>query len=197
MEKLDLRKENRHLYFAKLKPELLEVPELSYLVVDGKGDPGSSEFQGCIKALYGLAYTIKFDSKTADRDFKVMALEGRYCWQEGDPRSMEWSLMIMVPDFIRAKDVEKAREKAKRKGDEAFISRVRLERFPSGMAAQMLHVGPYDQEKKSVEVLMDFISSKGLRPDGRHHEIYISDPNRTAPEKLKTIIRYPIKEIAP
>ncbi len=195
---MDLRKMHPELFKAKAEPALLEVPELNYLMIDGHGDPGGEDFQASIGALYQLSYTMKFQSKARGQDFTVMALEGDYRWQEGAMGSMDWTLMTMQPDLIGPVELEEALLAVRRKkGENPYLARAKLQRVWYGMCVHLLHVGPYDQEKASIDKIEAFMITRGLRMNGVHHEIYISDPNRVAPERLKTIIRYPVREIFP
>ncbi len=201
MTKLDLRKELKKFYTAKVKPELIDVPEGKFLAIQGKGDPNGVEYQEAMQALYGLSYTLKFDQKAKGRDYTVMHLEGLW-WVEGGvfdlndpaPREMwRWKSMIRQPDFITGEMVEevrpKVREKSGPKADE-----VKLESFHEGLSAQVMHVGPYSEEGPTIQLLHGFIDESGYRPRGDHHEIYLGDPRRTKPEKLKTILRQPVEK---
>jgi len=201
MTKLDLRKELKRYYTAKRKPELIDVPEGKFLTILGKGDPNGEEYQRAMMALYGVSYTLKFDRKAEGRDYNVMHLEGLW-WVDGgvfdlnDPAPREqwrWKSMIRQPDFITDEMVEEVRpgvwEKRGPKVDE-----VKLESFHEGLSAQVMHVGPYSEEGPTIQLLHDYITEQGYRMRGDHHEIYMSDPRRSKPEKLKTIIRHQIEK---
>lgn len=195
MEKMDLRKAHPNLFKAKAEPGLIDVPELTYLVVRGRGSPGGPEFQAAIGALYKVAYTIKFRCKADGKDFSVTALEGDYSWKEDDRTNMDWALMLMVPEFVKKAEVELSVQAVRaKKGDVPQLDKVELMRRTDGPSVHMLHVGGYGEMMDSVALLWQFMHTKGLQPNGPHHELYISDPNRVAPEKLKTIIRYPVRE---
>ena len=201
MTKLDLRKELKRYYTAKRKPELIDVPEGKFLTILGKGDPNGEEYQRAMMALYGVSYTLKFDRKAEGRDYNVMHLEGLW-WVDGgvfdlnDPAPREqwrWKSMIRQPDFITDEMVEEVRpgvwEKRGPKVDE-----VKLESFHEGLSAQVMHVGPYSEEGPTIQLLHDYITEQGYRMRGDHHEIYMNDPRRSKPEKLKTIIRHQIEK---
>jgi hypothetical protein len=205
MEKMDLRKKFALLYKASAKkPALVEVPALNFLMADGAGDPNPSpSFQKAIQGLYGLSYTLKFGFKMRKGiDWTVMGLEGLW-WADdmsafpaGRKDEWKWTLMIMQPDAVTAAALDEAREELKRRHPEAAgPERVRLERFEEGAAVQILHVGPYGEEGPTIEKLHAFAHESGFTVAGKHHEIYMSDPRRTAPEKLKTILRHPVKKV--
>ena len=206
MPTIDLRKELKMYYSAKPKPELIDVPEAKFIAFTGRGEPGGSAYTEALEALYGVAYTLKFGLKKAgETDFTVMALEGLWWWEDENafllrdapPReTWNWKSMIRMPDFATAEMVEAAKaDVTKKKGPAA--GKVRLEAFPEGLSAQILHVGPYSEEDKTVSVLNAFIEEQGYRLRGRHHEIYLGDPRRVEPAKLKTIIRHPVEKRQP
>jgi hypothetical protein len=200
--KLDLRKTLKPLYTASAKPALVEVPELAVLMVDGAGDPnGSSAFEEAMGALYGAAYTLKFAlKKRAENpfDFSVMPAEGLWWCQDmrafspDDRSNWLWTLMIVLPDRITRDDFTGAVEALRAKKNPPGLDRLRFERFHEGLSAQIMHVGPYAEEPATIERLHAFIAQQGHTLRGKHHEIYLSDPRRTAPEKLKTILRQPV-----
>ena len=202
--KLDLRKQLKHLYQPPSKKVVeVDVPAMSFLMLDGKGDPNSAAaFQEAIGALYGMAYTLKFASKKAGLDYPVMPLEALWWMEragetvgfnfEADKGSFLWTMMIMLPDQVAAADVESAREELRRKRNPESLDRVRFERFEEGLSAQVMHIGPYDAELPTIERLHRFIAEQGCEPRGKHHEIYMGDPRRTAPEKLRTVLRQPM-----
>lgn len=199
-EKLDLKKTLKPLYHAKAgNPAWADAPPLSYLMIDGIGDPESEGFGQAIEALYSLAYPLKFSYKKADgRDWTVMPLEG--LWWADDPEVFarqerdrwQWTLMILQPEFVEARRVEECREAALKKKELPQLSQVRLETLSEERCAQVLHVGPYAEEGETIAGLHQFIAEGGHTLSGKHHEIYLSDPRRTAPEKLKTILRQPV-----
>jgi hypothetical protein len=203
-EKIDLWTEHKELFNPKVgKPELVRVPPFAYLMVDGAGDPNTAEdFRAAIGALYSLAYTLKFMlKKKKGMDFRVLPLSGRFhaddprVFLEGRKQEWRWTLMVPIPASVTAADLKAARTEAQaRKNPSPALPQARREVLREGLCAQVLHIGPYAAEKPSIEALHAFIAAKGLVFAGSHHEIYISDPNRTAPEKLKTIVRQPVKK---
>ncbi|WP_420237968.1 GyrI-like domain-containing protein [Telmatobacter bradus] len=201
MEKIDLKKQWKALYQPSAKAVVrVDVPELNYLMVDGEGDPNTSEsFQEAVEALFTLSYTLKFMVKKGARaiDYGVMPLEG--LWWADDPADFvlankarwKWTLMIAQPEFITTEDVAAAREEARRKKKDKGLERVRFEAFAEGASAQILYVGAFADEGPAIEGLHQAIAASGNTLRGQHHEIYLSDSRKTAPEKLKTILRQP------
>ena len=201
MKKIDHKKELKHLYGPSAKKvSVVDVPPMSFLMIDGQGDPNTSQaYQEAVSALYSVSYTLKFMIKKGEMaiDYKVMPLEGLW-WTEDmsqftmdDKGAWKWTAMIMQPDLVTAEMVEGAKDRAQKKKGLAAISLIRFEALHEGRAAQIMHVGPYAEEPPTIEKLHEFIAAQGGTPSGKHHEIYLSDPNRTAPEKLKTVIRQP------
>jgi hypothetical protein len=199
--KVDLRRELPELYSAARRPVLVEVPELAFLMIDGHGDPNSApEYAQAVEAIYTVAYTAKFIVKRAldGTDFAVMPLEGLWwtpdmsTFTTEDKSAWDWTMMIAQPGQVTPEVVEQARAKATGKKALAAIGRVRLERFGEGRAAQVMHIGPYAAEGPTIQSLHAFIAEKGYERTGKHHEIYLSDPRRSAPEKMKTIVRQPV-----
>jgi len=196
--KVDLFREHAAEYAARPEPALVEVGSALYLAVDGRGAPGSELFQARLAALYGVAYTVKFASKFAGRDFVVGKLEALY---EGagldgatpDWGRVDWKMLIRVPEFVDASGIESAHVALSKKGKEGDFAAVRLERLEEGRCVQALHVGPYEEEGETLRRMLDFASERGLRPAGKHHEIYLNDPRRIPPERLKTILRVPVR----
>jgi hypothetical protein len=208
MPPFDLVTQHKPLYSPSAKhPAIVEVPDLAFLMVDGRGDPNTSEaYEAALQALYGAAYTLKFSLKKTDpeRDFKVAPLEGLW-WTDGAAPTMEdlqrdrdgwhWTMMIAVPDAVTAEEVAAAAEAAARKREPAAAPLLRLERFEEGLVAQIMHVGPYSEEAPTIELLHGWVDAQGYELRGRHHEIYLGDPRRTAPERLKTVLRHPVREL--
>ncbi len=187
------------------EPEIVDVPEIGFVMVDGTGDPNCApEYRDAIQALYSVSYTLRFSLKRAGvSDERVAPLEGLW-WAEdmssfraGRKGTWRWTAMIAQPDAVIPERFEAAREDVARRHDLPALERCRLERFAEGRCAQIMHVGPYAAEGPTIERLHRFIEDHGYRFDGRvqkHHEIYLGDPRRTAPERLRTIIRQPFTE---
>jgi len=200
MNKIDLKKQLKPLYTASVKEaNLVTAPPLRFLMVNGFGDPDlNPEFQAGIEALYTASYTLKFMLKQAQGlDYVVPPLEGLW-WMlladfDLDRRDdWRWTLMIPQPEPVSRKVLDLAVAAAQKKKPLPALERLRLEIYDEGQAAQILHVGPYGEEAATIERLHAFIKEKGYHFCGKHHEIYLNDPRRTAPEKLKTILRQPI-----
>jgi hypothetical protein len=200
MTRRDLKRELGDLYRARTAPSIVDVPAMRYLVVDGKGAPGEGSFQDAISALYSIAYTLKFELKQAGRfDFVVPPLEALW-WTPGDTwhgtggnvEGVRWRAMIVQPAVVEPGDVERARELASRKRSLPALPALRFEPYEEGLSAQILHTGPYDAEAETIRRLHEYIVGRGYRPHLAHHEIYLSDPKRTEPGKLRTIIRQPM-----
>ncbi len=193
----------KRLYGAKAgKPELLTVPTMKFVMIDGKGDPETSgDFRVGVEALYGISYTMKFALKKAKGlDYRVAPLEGLW-WSDdmedflqGRREHWQWTLMIMQPAGVTAKAVEEAREAVFAKKGNPAAHYVRFEAFREGRCAQVLHVGPYSTEPETIQLLHAFIARNGGGLCGKHHEIYLGDPHRAKPEKLRTILRQPFAE---
>lgn len=201
MASIDLKKVYREHYTARVgKPALVEVPARPFIMIDGEGDPNTSpEYADAIAALYPLAYGLRAAIKKETGDgYTVMPLQGLWWAEDMSTFSVDnkdgwkWTMMILQPDLVTpdlAREVMPKVVAAKklRAGD-----RVRLETFGDGPAAQVMHVGPYAAEAPTIELLHAFIEGEGLRLAGRHHEIYLGDPRKSDPAKLKTIIRQPV-----
>jgi hypothetical protein len=186
---------------------LVDVPDLQYLMVDGHGDPNTSPaYAQALAALYPVAYGLKLASKRElGRDHVVMPLEGLW-WAEDmgaftaarDKSRWDWTMMIMVPDWIGREMFEAAVERVAAKDRPARLDDVRLETLSEGRCVQTLHVGSFDDEAPVLARMHEeFIPGNALRMVGRHHEIYLSDPRRVAPEKLRTVLRQPVRDAAP
>jgi hypothetical protein len=204
MAAVDMKEELERLYLKVPRtPVLVRVPTQQYLMVDGTGDPNTSQdFREAIQALYGLAYTLKFELKGEGLDFTVMPLEGLFhakdpaVFLEGRKKEWRWTLMIHMPKGVSAKRLASARKALMEKRKLSTMPDVRLERFSEGLCAQVLHVGPYAAEKPTIEGLHAFLREQGCTFAGAHHEIYLGDPNRTAPARLKTIVRQPVRRLS-
>jgi hypothetical protein len=201
MAKIDMKKELGQLYKASRRPEMVEVPPFGYIMVDGTGDPNDNQwFQEAAEALYGVSYTLKFKLKkgTLEMDYVVMPLQGLW-WAEDmevflrDARKdWQWTLMILQPKEVTKELFEDACDEVLRKKGLEAVGQLRLETYREGPAAQVMHIGPYAEEAPTIASLHEFIEEEGWLPKGKHHEIYLGDPRRTAPERLKTIIRQPV-----
>lgn len=217
-EKLDFRKLEKNLYQPGTKPAVVCVPAMSFIMVDGKGNPNEEggEYQQAVELLYALSYSIKMGYKKGDKpegwsDYMVLPLEGLW-WLEGGTASDSdftqkekycWTSMIRQPEFVTQAIFEKAcRETAKKKPG-LDTSKARFATFEEGMCVQAMHIGPYEEEPKTIALMEKFLEESGYRnaigdtgPDGsvrRHHEIYLGDPRKTEPSKMKTILRHPVK----
>jgi hypothetical protein len=202
MAKLDLKKEYRQLYNPSSKQNsIVDVPEMQFLMIDGAGDPNTSvAYTEAIEALYAMAYTLKFISKmTEGVDYTVMPLEGLWWTSDmaefstDDKSAWEWTAMIVQPDHITAAHVATATDDVRQKKDPPALDRVRFEPYREGFAVQIMYFGPYADEAPTIERLHRFATDSGYQLRGKHHEIYLSDPRRTAPERLRTVIRQPIE----
>ncbi len=192
----------RDLYKAGHAPQMVAVPAVTALMIDGAGKPEDSPaFQEAVQALFSLTYTTKFALKAEARaaDYKVMSLEGLW-WVPGqatlplaDATAWHWTLLMVQPDFVDETVIARSRETLVRRGRSSpSIDRARLATFDEGRAAQLMHVGPYSEETPNIERLLAFIRENDLRPRGAHHEIYLGDPRRADPSRLKTILRQPV-----
>ncbi|MGO3146416.1 MAG: GyrI-like domain-containing protein [Leucobacter sp.] len=201
-EKIDFKKSLPTYRAARGRFDLIDVPEMQYLMVDGHGDPNSSqEYTDALEALYPVAYTLKFASKRElSRDYVVPPLEGLW-WAKDmtaftsarDKSQWDWTMMLKVPEWIGAEQVSAASTQVRAKRSSAGLDKVRFASLAEGHCVQTLHVGAYDDEAPVLERMHhEFIPAHNLRLTGKHHEIYLSDPRRAAPEKLRTILRQPV-----
>jgi hypothetical protein len=200
--KLDLYKLHATDYVKPKHPVLVATKPARYLAFGGSGDPDAPAFTRAVGALYAMAYTIKMGRKRLGQDFKVAGLEGLWwgarasgaAWVNDRSRtSWRWKLLIRMPDFVKERCLVMAAEMLREKGKGDAVAGVKLERIAEGKCIQMLHVGPYATESATIDAMLAFAKEHGWRFTGRHHEIYLSDPRRTKPEKLKTILRHPVK----
>ena len=202
MGKIDYKKELKYLYRPSAKKvETVDVPKMNYLMVDGEGDPNTSQaFQDAVGVLYPLSYTLKFMIKRGEIgiDYGVLPLEGLWWAEDMSSFSVEnkdgwkWTLMIMQPELITKEMVLEATKNVKAKKNPASLPLVRFEPFEEGKVAQIMHIGPFSEEGPTVEKVHSFIEENESQRIGKHHEIYLSDIRRAAPEKWKTIIRQPM-----
>jgi len=199
-DKIDLYKLNKAEYVTPRQPVLLEIQPARYLSITGTGSPGGEEFQAKIGALYGAAFTLKFESKFAGRDYAVCKLEGLYSTGQGGPGfatipkdQWHWDLIIRVPDFVDAALLKAACAKLAAK-QTPHAAEVVFKPLREGRCVQMLHVGPYDSAPETIEKMRACAVAAGCEFAALHHEIYLSDPHRVAPEKLRTILRIPVRK---
>jgi len=197
--KVDLYKEFKSEYVTPKQPVFVVVGPAKYLSIIGQGAPGGERFRSHISALYAVAFTLKMAEKFAGHDYKVCHLEGQ--WWAGDgsdfrshqPKEWQWRLLIRVPEFVTQTEVEAAIKTVIAKGKSTVASEVKLEELTEGRCVQMLHTGPYAAEKATIEKMNAWAEGNGAQLRGPHHEIYLSDPNRVPPERLRTILRYPVE----
>lgn len=207
----DFKKEYKEFYLPKDKPSILTVPPMNYLAVRGRGDPNEEggAYQHSIGLLYGVAYTVKMSPKSGRRmegffEYVVPPLEG-FWQQEGTlgvdyahKERFQWISLIRLPDFVTREDFAWAAEEAARKKKTDF-SMVEFLSYDEGLCVQCMHLGPYDSEPATVERMHAYMASQGYALDitdtRYHHEIYLSDARRTPPDKLKTVIRHPIRKL--
>ncbi len=201
MEKINYKKKLQHLYKPSVKEvEIVEVPQMNYLMIDGDGGPNHPTFQNAIEVLFPLSYTLKFMIKKSDIgiDYGVLPLEG--LWWADDMSSFikdkkddwKWTLMIMQPELITNEMVVEAVNQVRVKKNPTSLPLVRFESINEGKVAQIMHIGPFSEEGPTVQKLHSFIEDSGKKIIGKHHEVYLSDIRRAAPEKWKTIIRQPM-----
>ncbi|MEE9443004.1 MAG: GyrI-like domain-containing protein [candidate division Zixibacteria bacterium] len=204
MKKIDYKKEFKHLYNPSKKDvEIIEVPPMNYLMVDGRGDPNNSvEFQQAIEALFSVSYALKFIIKKSEIgvDYGVMPLEGLW-WSDDmgvfnrdEKDKWQWTLMIMQPDLVTGELYEIACREISKKKEIAALKRLRYDSYFEGRVVQIMHIGLYSQEEPTIAALHAHIEAEGYIKSGKHHEIYLSDMRRANPKNLRTILRQPIKE---
>lgn len=202
MKKINYKKELKHLYNASAKnAEFAEIPEMNFLMIDGKGNPNTSlEYKEAIEALYAVSYALKFMIKKSEKqiDYGVMPLEG--LWWVDDMNKFDinhkddwkWTSMIMQPEIVTEHLVETAIEQVKQKKNPKALSKIKFQGYKEGKVAQIMHIGPFSEEGPTVQKLHDYITENNGLLKGKHHEIYLSDIRKAAPEKWKTIIRQPV-----
>ena len=214
MEKLDLKKDLKYLYAPSAKKiELVDVPAMNFVMIDGAIEPDyapgtSPRFAEDMQGLYNAAYTLKFTAKLRKQDpldYPVMALEGLWWVEDGTfdiqkPGNWKYTVMIMQPDQITpGMFADALTQLRKKRGDQPVFARLRLERFHEGLSVQTMHIGPYATEPATVERLQAFMQANGCQDlvglGGKHHEIYLGDPRRANPAKLKTVLRHPVKKL--
>lgn len=202
MEKIDFTKKWKHLYQPSAKHVArVEVPIMNYLMIDGEGDPNTSQaFKDAVEVLFPISYTVKFMIKKGPLaiDYGVMPLEGLW-WADDmsvfsadDKARWKWTLMIMQPDFVTRDMVAEAMVDVKKKKNPSALQNVRFESLSEGACAQIMHIGPFSEEGPTVEKVHQFIEGCGNKQSGKHHEIYLSDIRKADPRKWKTVIRQPM-----
>ena len=202
MVKIDFKKEYKELYKqSSKKVSFVEVPKLNYLAIDGEGDPNTSqEYKDSIEALMTVSYKTKFIMKKEHKkDYVVMPLEGLW-WEDGvnkvsieDKSKWKWTSILMQPNFVKEEHIGQAKEEVAKKKNLPSLDKIKFIELDEGLSAQILHIGPYSEEGPTVEKLHNAIEENSYEFNGIHHEIYLSDVRRAKPEKLKTIIRQPVK----
>jgi hypothetical protein len=201
MAKLDLTKAYKKYFTATPTPHVTEVEKGLYLTITGQGNPDGEQFAAAVAALYSVAYGIKFDNKAKGKDFVVSKLEG-FWWVDATgidplqvPRDLwHYELAIMLPDDISQAQFKQAVEKAMAKKKSPLVNQVQLKQMEEGLCVQVLHEGPFSEEPRTLKKLHGYIEQEGYAFNGRHHEIYLSDFRKTAPEKQRTILRHPVRK---
>ena len=201
MDNFDLKKELKNLYNPSAKEvSIVDVPAMNFLVIDGEGAPTSPQYSAAIEALFSVAYTLKFMvKKSKGIDYSVMPLESLW-WADDMSKFIadrkdewKWTAMIMQPKYVTSDDFNLTVEQVKKKKNPAALPKVRFESFKEGPSAQIMYVGPFSAEESTILKMHAHIQNSGHMLSGKHHEIYLNNPATTAPEKLKTIIRQPMK----
>jgi hypothetical protein len=205
MPALDLKKELAFLYNPPAKRfTVVEVPAMNFLMIDGHGDPNTSpDYQAALETLYGMAYGIKFALKPQGIEYVVPPPEGLWWMEDMTQFSQatkdrwDWTMMIMQPDPVTPEIVEQVRAEVARKKPLPALPKLRFERYHEGLSVQIMYLGAYADEGPTIAAMHEFIHAEGYEPNGKHHEIYLGDPRRTAPQKLKTVIRQPVRKVSP
>ena len=199
-EPLDLFTQHKDEYAATEELSLVDVGPARYLSITGRGEPGGEVFRKKTGILYGVAYSLNMKSRAAGRAYAISPLEGLWWGTKSktefldEPReTWNWKLLIRTPEFIGEKDLAAVVGPMAKQGRGSGAGEVKLETVAEGRCVQVLHIGPYSEETKTIAAMRAFAKSKGLAANGPHHEIYLSDPNRVAPDKLRTILRQPVK----
>jgi hypothetical protein len=210
METIDLRRQMKDLWNPPAgKVVLVTVPAMPYLTVEGVGNPNTAKaFQEAIQVLYSVAYTMKFGARAAGvADWKVTPLEALWWTTSGRDvadadfegrggEDIAWKALLMQPAVVTAEMLDQAKaEVVRKKKDMPALGRLCLETWAEGLCVQTMYVGPYEGERPTIEMMHTWMTANGYQARGRHHELYISDPNRTAPEKMKTILRLPVEKV--
>jgi hypothetical protein len=202
-DKVDFKKTLRQLYNPSIKGlHLVEVPRMYFLMLDGKGDPNTSlEYQQAIEALYTMSYGIKFALKSQGFDHIVPPVEGLWWMVNMNEFSLankarwEWTMMIMQPEWVTTEWVEIVRNESMKKKSNPSITQIRFDLYEEGLVVQTLYTGAYENEAPTIAEMHKFIKTNGYQTNGKHHEIYLGDPRKTSPERLKTILRQPVRKV--
>lgn len=203
MSKVDFKKELKHLYRPSAKKfEVVDVPPMNFLMIDGHGDPNTAQaYKDAVEALYAMAYALKFMSKKEKgMDYVVPPLEGLW-WVSNmeefsteDKGAWDWTMMIMQPESVTQEMFEEALRQVKKKRNPPALPSLRLETYHEGLSVQVMHIGSYDAEAPTIAKMHEFIEENGYKPAGKHHEVYLGDPRKVVPEKLRTVLRQPIRK---
>lgn len=209
-EKLDYKKEYPDLYLPKAKPMLIDVPPICFIMISGKGAPGGEAYTRAMQALYSLSFTIKMSKMGKNPlegyfEYVVPPLEGLWYgepgWLDGDREKWQWISMIRQPEFVTQDVFCWALEECRRKKPDVDCTAARLETLREGLCVQMMHKGPYSKEAETIKQLEQYMEENHLKNSTgkkrKHHEIYLSDPRRIAPERLRTVLRLPVERSKP
>jgi hypothetical protein len=199
-EKVDFRKILKNLYNpGKGSFQLIEVPAMNFLMIDGKGDPNTAvEYKQAVEALYSMSYGIKFALKPQGVDYIVPPMEGLWWMEDMNEFTMankprwEWTMMIMQPEWVSGSIFEKVRDRTYKKKVNPALQKIKFECYQEGLCVQILYIGAYSNEASTIADMHGYIKSNGYKTNGKHHEIYLGDPRKSAPDKLQTILRQPI-----
>jgi hypothetical protein len=206
---IDFKREQKDLYQPKTVPSIIDVSEMLFFSIDGRGDPNTSaEYVAAVETLYGLSYSVKMNNKSV-MEYVVPPLEGFWSVDDDtfkgggaaitDKSKFEWTMLIRQPEFVTVDLFKTAKTALAKKKPNLDTSKVRLEKITEGLCVQIMHIGSYDDEPATIAVMDRYAIENGYEIDinetRRHHEIYLSDPRKIAPEKLKTIISHPIRRI--
>ena len=206
MPKTDYKKDFKELYIPRQAPMLIDVPPMNFIMIDGRGDPDGSEYQNAVSALYSLSYTIKMKGRDVSGyyEYTVFPLEGLW-WTDGGAFDFQkrsnwmWTSMIRQPDFVTPEVFKWALELTQKKKKELDFSKARFESFTEGLCVQALHIGPYAEEPATIEKIQAYMKENRLLDKTgslqKHHEIYLSDPNKVPSEKMNTVIRHPAEKV--
>lgn len=205
-KKVDYKKDFKQLYLPKTLPEIVEVPRMPFFMVSGSGDPNGEEFAKATEALYSLSYAVRMSYKGDDvpagyYEYTVFPLEGVWDLLDRskpatDKSNFKYTIMIRQPDFLTEDGFERFQEQTKRKKPNPFLEKVRFEQAVDGLSCQMMHMGSFDNEPESFERMEAFCTEQGfIRTSKIHREIYLSDPRKTEPAKLKTVLRFPVSNL--